>query len=342
MMALGSMVDYGVKLSGGCNISCQQSLRQNNPVVLPLVFALAYAVFLTSLPLDVFSDRVNYLNYAENSWNILEHYFTAGPLVAIFNEPLWLLINAGLAKLFPPEVVLRLIIFSPAFMTAWFVLRYDSKQVVWLLLFLLLPQVVGYHITGLRQGMAIAVFLAGWFSCRVSLRWLLLATTPFIHASFFFVLLLLGFTKLLRSLRFAGDLRTLFFIMLGIVISSSLSFIAVLTGARQSGVYEFTMTNVSGFGVLFWLLIFIIMVMQGRTFMRRHAFEMGCILFYLSTYFLIEVTARIFESALLLVLLSCLQLTGWRRFSFLALICSYFTLQYLTRLQAPLLGFGFH
>ena len=302
--------------------------------------ALTYGYILQSLPLSVFKDRTNYLNYAENSWQIFMHYWAAGPLVALFNEPVWLLVNAVLAQFFPPDIVLRLIIFIPASLVAWQVLRQDSRYFICLMGFLFLPQVIDYHITALRQGMAIAVFLTGWFMYKGSLRWLILGLTPFIHASFFFVLALLVLAYIAKRLPLTDGLRTLLFVVAGLCVGIMLGWIVSLLGARQAEVYNFMMTNISGLGFVFWISIFGIMYMQGQEFMRQHIFETGAIVFYLSTYFLIEVTARIFESTLLLVLLAALHLTDWRRKAFFILITSYGISLYIMKLGQPWLGFG--
>ena len=55
------------------------------------------------LPLDVFTDRDNYLNYAENSLLIFKRY-QGGVHTLLANEPLWLLANVGFAT-FPIEMV---------------------------------------------------------------------------------------------------------------------------------------------------------------------------------------------------------------------------------------------
>lgn len=305
---------------------------------LVLTLALIYGGLLASMPLDVFSDRVNYLNYAENSLHILEGYWAISPLTGLVNEPLWLLINAGLAMLFSPEMVLRLIIFVPASLVAWNVLRQDSRQFIWLLLFLLLPQVIDNHIVHLRQGMAVAVFLTGWFTASRSLRWLMLVATSFIHAAFFFILTLLVLAGIARRLRLAADLRTLLFIGFGLGVGGVLGWLASFLSARQANEYAFSITGVSGLGFIFWGMVLGVMCLQGQAFMRRHAFELGVIAFYLTTYFLIEVTGRIFESALLLVLLAGLRLTDWRRVAFLALIISYGVLQYAFKINEPWIG----
>ena len=126
----------------------------------------------------------------------------------------------------------------------------------------------------------------------------------------------------------------------GIGFGTGLGLLASFLGARQVETYQFSMGDISGLGFLFWMLVFAVMCLQGRTFMRRHGFEISAIVFYLSTYFLIEVTARIFESMLLPVLLAGLHMTNWRRMTFNSLIIFFGVLTYLLRIGKPWLGFG--
>lgn len=318
------------------------TFRRSVPVypIFAFILAIIYGGILAGLPLEVFSDRANYLVHAENAQDILARYWETGPLVMLANEPVWLLINTALATWLPPENVLRLLIFVPASLVAWLVLRHDSRQFVWLLLILLFPVVNKNFIVHLRQGVAIAVFLAGWMAPRRPIRWALFAAAPFIHASFFIVLALMAVAHATRFLRLAADIRTLLFVAMGIAAGSGIGFLAAQLGARQALQYEFSMTDVSGLGFLFWALVFLVWCFQGRDFLRRHAFEAGVIVFYLGTYFSIEVTARIFESALPVVLLAGLALTGWRRLVFLILLLSYGGLQWILRVGQPGLGFG--
>jgi len=101
------------------------------------------------------------------------------------------------------------------------------------------------------------------------------------------------------------------------------------------------MTDVSGLGFVLWLGVFILFRMEGRQFLRIHAFETGMIVFYLGTYWLIEVTARIFESSVLLVLIAGLSLTGWRLVAYKIIVfCVLFGLSWSMRTGAPAMGFG--
>ena len=198
--------------------------------LLVLITATLYGGVLASLPLHVFSDRVNYIKKLENPWVYIESYWSNGLIGGLANEPLWLLINAGLASVLSPEQAMRVIIFVPATAVAWAVLRRDSQPFFWLLFFLLIPAVIKYHITGLREGLAIALFLTGWFSPHRSLRWVLLLAAPFVHSAFLFLLTLLAVTNLAKRLRLSASLRTFLWIGTGIFLGISISFVAKLLG----------------------------------------------------------------------------------------------------------------
>lgn len=299
-----------------------------------------YGGVLASLPLDQFIDRANYLNYVEHASDILRHYTDLGFSVALANEPLWLILNAALSEWLGSEAALRVIIFVPASVVAWHAMRQEPRLLLLVFLFLLMPQVIKNHIVHLRQGVAISLFLTGWFSGNRALRALLFAAAPFVHAAFFVVTGLLVLARLARTLRLGPDVRTIVFSGAGIMVASGLGWLASLVGARQAYEYGFSMADVSGLGFLFWSLVLTVYLLQGRAFARVHAFELGAVAFYLSTYLFVEVTARIFESVMLLVLLAALRLTGWRRWVGLSMLVSYGSLQYLFSWRQPWLGFG--
>ena len=305
------------------------------------LFSLIYAATLAFLSLDVFKDRINYLRYAESSLAILQGYSNKGILVALVNEPVWLLINAGLAKYFDPQIVVRILIFFSAFLVACYICLYNKKYFLWVVVFLFLPQVVGNYIVHLRQGLAIAIFLAGWYSNKRMIKWFLLGVTPLIHATFFFVITIYFLAEILKKIRFAADLRTVVFLIFAIVISLSLGVISAKLGVWQAWEYHFTAADISGLSFLFWSGILAIMCLQGKIFLRTYVFEIGGLLFYLISYWLVPVTARIFESMLLLILVAGLHLTKWRRILFLFGITSYCILQYALRINQPWLGFEF-
>jgi hypothetical protein len=239
-----------------------------------------------------------------------------------------------------PEIVVRTLIFFSASLVAWLVLINRPQHFGWLILFLFLPNVIKNHLVHLRQGLAIAIFLWGWFTDRRFLCLLLIGLSPLIHSSFFIVLTVLCLAKSLKYFRLNINIRIVAFIGLGVGVSLLLNVIASLLDARQAEQYKFTATEVSGLGFLVWIFILATWLSAGRQFNYTHVFETGLIIFYLSSYWLVEVTARIFESGLMLVLLGGLSLPLRQRNIFLFTIATLGVVLWLIRVGSPTLGFS--
>lgn len=305
-------------------------------------FSLFYSLFLTFFfPFDnTIVDRANYLNYAENSSLILLSYLNENILSFLFNEPIWLLINLSLSLFFEPENTLKIIIFFSSFTVSYLILKYNSKYFLILLLFLIFPNIIKNFIVHIRQGLAISFFLIGWFSVPKLRKYIFLTISPFIHASFFLILTIYFITYLLKKIKFSFDLRLITYIIIGLIISFGLSFIASILNTRQANEYEFIAANSSGLGFIFWCFVFFIYISDGKEFLRNHSFIIGIIVLYLTTYFFVEITARVFESGLLLVLLASLELKNKKKFFVHFLFIIFTILIYIQRIDKNLLGFG--
>lgn len=316
------------------------SRKASSRMWLTFVVSLMYSLSLASLPVDVFSDRSNYLMYAQDSWVIFLQRWSVGWVALLLSEPLWLLFNAFLSTFLQPEDVVRATILCSSSIVAWFVTRNFANSPWKAVLVLLFPLVIRYHITALRNGLALALFLAGWFSAGFWKRWLLLSLSPFIHVSYFIVLALLAVAHLSTRLRLAQDLRILTFVLSSLLLTWNIRFLASALGARQAQEYAFAAVDFSGLGILFWASILCLMWLEGSQFMRQHNFETGCVVFYLVGVWFVDVAARAFESMSLVVLLAGMQLTGWRRVAFVALLVAYLLVYVLLNHQKPWLGFG--
>ncbi|MGO4478342.1 EpsG family protein [Massilia sp. 2TAF26] len=305
-----------------------------------LVLAVIYGSIVCLLPNENFFDHENYLSYAQNAWDQLVAFWTINPLVVFANEPLWLLLNSVLGLILTPEAVVRTIIFVSATSAALKILRFDRRIVVFGFFLLIMPMVIKNYLIHIRQGAALAVFLVGWFSPRRKVRWTLIACAPFIHTSFVFILLLIGITSATQRFRLGPSLRLPAFLGIGIAVGVGLGWVASLVGARQADEYSFGATGISGVGFLFWAIIFLLMSFEGKKYLKKYMFETSVVLFYLGTYFFVEVTARIFESGAVLVCLAAFNLTGWRRHAALVVLGALLAVQWVARLNQPLLGFG--
>lgn len=305
-----------------------------------LGFALLYATVLTSLPLLEFLDRDNYLTYARYSDEIMARYSALNLVAVLFNEPLWLLINIGLSKLFIGEVVLRIIIFVAAFLVSWLLLRQNPRHIFWMMGFLLIPQVMKNHIIHLRQGLGLAVFLLGYFS---DARWrgrVLMLAAGFVHASFLFLVVIFSMVYLMGLLRFSPRLRVILLLVCFAALGIAVGTIARLLGARQGNEYADFQTGISGMGFLFWSVALGLLLSAGRDFLQANMVSLAILAFYLSTYFTLPVAARIFESGMPLIFMSGIALPGWRRRIFLLLLFNYAVMQYGLRLGSDRLGWG--
>ena len=315
----------------------------NYKKLLIFVTAILYAYLLiTLIPIDAVKDRGNYLNYASWPETLIIQRLEGGVLALIFNEPIFLLINFVLSFLFDEENVVRTIIFFGSFTTSYLVLRYNYRYFLLLLFFLLIPQVLKNYVIHLRQGLAMSFFLIGYLSTSKNKfkNSFFILLSPLIHSSFFVLVFLIYLNKFLEKFRFDVTLKILVIALFGIISSFIMETVGQLSGARQAAQYEFTSADISGLAFLFWVLVFVIYTLQGKHFLKKNLLSIAILIFYLTTYFFIPVTARIFESGIVLVLLSSLSLTDWRKYSFIGLILFYTTYSVFLRIGSPYFGWG--
>lgn len=315
----------------------------NNSVfraIFALILALIYAGTLASFPLEVFLDRENYFTYAEASDVILWHYTYDGWLTILANEPLWLLMNIGLAKIFESETVLRIIIFVPAFIISFIMVKKNIHKSVWILFFLMMPQVIKNHIIHLRQGVAISIFILGYYSNIKWLKLLLIGSAAFIHLSFFFVILL-GFIKWLAENLKLNINKRIFVIFICSLLTGFLAYdVAEKMGARQAQYYGNYDIASSGLGFLFWSFILFVYLSMGRDFVRKNMIAVSFMLFYISLYFVFPGAIRVFESVLLFILLAGLELKKPQKHIFLIAIVFYTIFSYYMKWSLPWLGWS--
>lgn len=305
-----------------------------------LLIALIYASLLASVPMEGLMDRDNYLNAARVSPLILAHYFDQGILVGLTNEPVWLGINSILGFFLEPDVVVRIVVFFSAFTVAYLVLKHSKQHFILLILVLLFPLVIKNFVVHLRQGVAIAFFAIGWFASGKKTKYVFYAMSPLIHSSFFLILPLMFLREVLTRLHFSIDVKAIVYVFAGVTIGIFIGFLAALLGARQAETTAAMGSDVSGVGFVMWALIALLLLLQGRSFLDKNAFAIGALLFYLATYFLTPIAGRVFESAVLFVVLAGLALTGYRKYGFVLIILAFTLGYFIMRLGQPLMGFG--
>jgi hypothetical protein len=285
------------------------------------IVIVIYSFFSSQLPDGNYQDFNNYLELSDNSLINLINNWEIGILRLLSNEPLWLLLNIVLRFFFDSEYVIRIIIFISATLVSWNLFRNYPNHFILIILILLYPLVIKNFLIHCRQGLGIAIFICGWFAVNRNIRILFLAMTPFIHVSFFIIIFLLFFSRLVYLLRLNIHLKFLLFLLVGTLIGVSIETVGGVLDARQIQDYEFEQTaNVSGLGFLFWTVIAGIMTTSNKRWINNHLFEIFLVLTYLATYWSIEIAPRIFESGVILVLLAGLGLNTFRLKVFFTLI----------------------
>jgi hypothetical protein len=292
-----------------------------------------YAYVLQDLPLMNFQDRISYINYANFSDVLLLNYWNRGILQFFSNEPLWLCINIVLKYFLDAENVVRFIIFSSSLIFSYKILSINKESLLIAIFLLLMPVVLKNFITHLRQGLAISLFILFYFS-NSNQKKLSFLIPPFVHSSFFFLSLLYYSAFLLKKYRQGIDVRLLYYFFSMLFIVFALEYISYWFGARQAYAYGFESSSGSGLGFIFWFFIFILLVSEGYEYFIENEFVLTIVALYLMSYFFLEVTARIFESGIILVFLAGLRLNRTRKFLFLASMIFYMSMTWYGRFHS--------
>lgn len=304
-----------------------------------IVLSVLFAIYLAFLPIDSFVDRDSYLTYASAYDLIFINIIQGGFFSFISNEPFFIFIIFLLSTFLGTEDILRAIIAFSTFSTFYLVLKKVPKRFFLLaLLILLLPQVLKNNIIHLRQGLAVSIFLWGWFSSKPNRKVVLLSLAALTHSSFFIVDFSLLTIFVVQRLKVSSSIKYLFYSAYGLALGLFGIAISAYLGARQGVEYKGVETGTSGFNFIYWLFILVLYLSQGKSFFERNAASLFFIILYLTTYFTLPVTARIFESVLIIVLLASLDLRGYKRQAFYVLYVFYFIYNWYFRLFQP--GFG--
>ncbi|WP_299230704.1 hypothetical protein [uncultured Halomonas sp.] len=302
------------------------------------IVSLAFALFAVSFESIEITDRSRYVVHIAAADVILFRYLPEGLTAYLVNEPLWKFMNYALNLAFDdPLDAIKFYVFIASFVSAYIVLSHDSRYFLLLLAFILLPQFLKNYIAHLRQGVAISVFLLGWFGFSGKRRIFIIMLTPFIHASFFFFMFILATQKLLSYINITIAPRMILYFIIITGMSLAALVIAEALGARQTS-YEYFGADISGKGFVFWLAIFSLFASQGGAFIQKNLLAMSVLLFYLVSYTFLPVAARVFESGIILVLLASLSLSPGRFLLFLPAFFLFFFMQWLPRIGVEGLG----
>lgn len=253
-------------------------------------------------PIPWATDDVNYLDYLSYSGESLVSLFK-NPLRLLVDEPLWLLFNTILGLFLNAEIAVRVIIIISCIIALKSIGKLTNNSILMLFLFVFIGEVLAKYILHLRQGLAISIFLLG-LAIGGNKGTFIKGLAPFIHTSFWIVILYDIFEMLLKRQKISVRKRLTIFSVMNMIVILLIPYLTVLLNDRRVDIYNFSMSpDASGNGFIFWLIF-------GLTYLlvieKDHFGILGCygIIFYLESYFILEFSPRILENFLLIIIIA--------------------------------------
>lgn len=304
------------------------------------------ALYLSSAPIDIFPDRHNYLDYAE--WKSLA--FLAGitdrPLwLVMFSEPVWHILNIYLGAFFSPEMVVRIIIFIPAFLLYFIASKYFSSMSSFGLLFLFLlfslhPIYLSNHFHHLRFAIALSFFVLAFNIKNYKIKCFFLFLSPLVHVSFYVFLMLFLFSYI--SDKFKNKIIVVSFLVVSISV-----FIVYLLGLSEdiaiTQLHRYSEREVDVGGGMFIVMfsILIIMIAEGKRFLSQHMIAVSFLCLYIFSYWVFPYSRRFLDAGLWFILIAGLSLSGVRRYAFVAVFGAVIVAFLLRTIHLPYFGYAY-
>lgn len=267
-----------------------------------ILISIIYATLLSSFPNFLFRDRDSYIIYATYSVDILNNY---SPQSYLFNEPLFLYYNSILSYFFHVDIIPRVGVFFIAFTLAYFIFRYASSFLNICLGFLLLFFVsYTFHLqlVVIRQGIATAIFMwLVYFFWGQKKFYPLCLLLPFFHASFFIIIPVLLYDKILSYYIKNVKNKVIFISVSMVALSFVLLKVATNLGVRQATEDHLLNNENSGGGFILFSFIFIFLFFRGLNNVYSDRYGKITILgliVYLMFYFTVPISGRIIATFL--------------------------------------------
>lgn len=274
-------------------------------------------------------DLQSYINYIYSSPIVLLEMYDTGSFFSILTgEPIWLAINAFLGYFLSADSAVDLIVFFSSFTSAYLIIINNKakRAIIFILLILLLPQILSKYTIHLRQGLAISIFMIWYYSFNRSSRMLIPVLLPFIHSSFFVIMLFIAINKVFN--RVSMESYLIFFFAFSTIVSLVFVDVGSFSGARQANSNVNLSVAVSGLNFIYWFAFLSLIIAQGRVYFHRYRLEISFIILYLCGYFVNPYAGRILESTMIIILPILFYLKSKKKIG-LVLIISLFLLQYL-------------
>ena len=276
--------------------------------ILCIIQILTIFIFYESIN----TDRVNYLNYARESYEILEFLLNGNIYYFFINEPAWLVVNIILSYFFDIQYVPLAIGLITYLLSVNYVLKKVNKRyILFILVLFLMPQIYKSFLVHLRQGLAIAVYLSAFLVENRRNKYSLIMCSGLIHNSFIPILLIhITYQYFLK--KYSTRLIIGFTFTVSIIIGLYLFEIISLFGFRQHNNYDNIKYSVSGLGFIFWGLILFVFLLSNRITLRKNLICIVPLCIYLSFYYINPLSARFLESYLIIIISSITLLPNFK------------------------------
>lgn len=281
-----------------------------------LIFALVFIDNILFIPVDKINDRLNYFEYILYSKEIFFGALLTPFPAFLFEEPIFKLIMLGLSLLgFSPDITIRILVFLMLFTTIKIFIKKTKISYFWIFVIFFSPVVMVNYIMTIRQGLATTLFLYSIFNIKnIKYKYFVFILLPFIHYSFYLVLIFY-FLSNLKFLQIFNKLKIYLFSVSFISVIFSifiLKIISLFSQAKMAEDYELINNSVLGFGLLFWSIILLLFLFEGKYFILNNVFELSILIFYISSVAIFNPFSRILQTASILILMSGFKLTSIR------------------------------
>jgi len=323
-------------------MSYLRSIKVKNAfLVLFSLLAVCYALSLSMIPRDNIVDRSYYLVYARDSIVILGRYISEGVIRLFLNEPLWLSINIFLNYIFSGDqkLVVQSIIFFSSFIVFFKLFKENPRYFLFFLLVVISPQIIKNHITHIRQGLAIAIFLIGWGG-GVNKRFFWGFLACLVHSSFIFLLPILFLDIICKRVKISGEFKLLLAFIYPFLVLVLFELVSSDIGVRQLEKGTVETSGASGLAFVFWFGVFVLMSLAGRKFRHEHFVALSMLFFYLVLYFFNPFSGRILESFLIIIIFAGVSLKIQKRVIFLGCFALYSLMSLFPRIGMDYLGYS--
>lgn len=263
-----------------------------------LLIGALYVPFISLMPNEWFRDRDNYIIYAQSSELIMNSYSN---LSLLFNEPLFLLLNKFLSKLFDYNFIPHIYILF--FMIVFYagLIKYSKNFITFIfgiLLSLTIPYMLQSELVALRQSIATAILMVSFILVKDDYKVAFIVfMCSFIHSIFFIfsVFYILNFI-FLKNLNINKKIFINFIVMIFVSLFSIA--LAKFFGLRQGDEYNQNMNVArSGGAFIVFLGVFIYLFFIGNKQENRlYTFTMIGLVMFLTAYFLTPISGRLFNT----------------------------------------------